>query len=129
MVVVVVIVIVVVSLCVDAEAGDLREICCRGEVEHVHVVKNVVSVKPAKDEEPRICEERGMVSTLRRSASEGRPRLILQRYWKSQDSKPEVVGGKKTAIRLTEIKEEQFRGIFRAVMSTGNEKIGTDLRG
>jgi len=108
MVVVVVVVIVLVSLCVDAEAGDLGEICCRGEVEHVHVVKNVVSVKPAKDEEPRICEERDMVSTRRGSASEGRPRLILQRY---------------------EIKEEQFRGIFRAIMSTGNEKIGTDLRG
>jgi hypothetical protein len=31
-------------------------------------------------------------------------------------------GGKNTASRLTEIKEEQFRGIFRAVMSIGMKR-------
>jgi hypothetical protein len=35
----------------------LREIRCRGEVEHVHVVKDVVSVEPAKNEEPRVGDE------------------------------------------------------------------------
>jgi hypothetical protein len=82
-----VVVVVVVSLCVDAEASDLGEVCCRGEVEHVHIVKNLVPVKPSKDEEPRICG-RGMISARRKSASEGRPRLILQRYWKFARSKP-----------------------------------------
>ncbi len=40
------------SLRVDAKAGHLGEICSSGEVEDVHVVKDVVSVEPAKDEEP-----------------------------------------------------------------------------
>ena len=39
------------SLCVDAEACNLGEVCSRGEVQHVHVVKDVVSVEPAKNEE------------------------------------------------------------------------------
>lgn len=40
------------SLCVDAEACHLGEVCSRGEVQHVHVVKDVVSIEPAKNEEP-----------------------------------------------------------------------------
>ena len=40
------------SLRVNAEACDLGEIRCRGEVQYVHVVKDVVSVEPAEKEEP-----------------------------------------------------------------------------
>jgi hypothetical protein len=42
----------VLSLCVNAETCDLGEIRCRGKVQHVHVVEDVVSVEPAKNEEP-----------------------------------------------------------------------------
>ena len=65
-------------MCVDAEARDLREIRRRGEVEHVHVLKDVVSIIPAEDKEPRIGEERGVISSWRRRAAERRARLILQ---------------------------------------------------
>ena len=43
-----------VLLRIDTEARDLREVRCRGEVEDVYVVKDVVSVEPAKNEEPRV---------------------------------------------------------------------------
>lgn len=66
------------SLCVNAKACDLREIRSRGEVQHVHVIKDVVSVEPAKNKEPRVGEERSMVTSWRRGPAEGRPRLILQ---------------------------------------------------
>ena len=46
---------------VDAEACDLWEVR-GGEVEYVHVVKEVVSVEHAENEEPRIGEERGMIT-------------------------------------------------------------------
>ena len=43
-----------VLLRIDTEARDLREVRCRGKVEDVYVVKDVVSVEPAKNEEPRV---------------------------------------------------------------------------
>lgn len=93
-------------MCVDAEARDLREIRRCGEVEHVHVIKDVVPVEPAKDEEPRIGKERGVITPWRRRAAKRRARLVLQRH---------------------EIEEEQLWGILRSVVPTGNEKIGTYL--
>ena len=66
------------SLCINAKACDLREIRSRGEVQHVHVIKDVVSVEPAKNEEPRVGEERSMVTSWRRGPAESRPRLVLQ---------------------------------------------------
>ena len=65
-------------MCVDGEACDLREVRCGGEVEYVHVVKDVVSVEPAEKEEPRIGEERRMITPWRGRLSERRARLILQ---------------------------------------------------
>jgi len=41
-----------VSLCVDAETCDLGEVRRGGEVKYVYFVKDVVSVEPAKNEEP-----------------------------------------------------------------------------
>jgi hypothetical protein len=65
------------SLCVDAKAGHLGEIRGRGEVEDVHVIKNVVSVETAKNEEPRVSEERSMIATWRRRTAKPRARLVL----------------------------------------------------
>ena len=42
------------SLCVNAETCDLGEVRCGGEVEYMHVVIDVVSIEPAKEEEPRV---------------------------------------------------------------------------
>ena len=65
-------------MCVYAEACDLWEVRCSGEVEYVHVVKDVMSVEPAKKEEPRIGEERGMITPLRGGFAVCLARLILQ---------------------------------------------------
>ena len=64
-------------LCVDAKACHLREIRSSGEVEDVYVVKDVVSVEPAKDEEPGVGQERSMITTWRRRSAEPRARLVL----------------------------------------------------
>jgi hypothetical protein len=40
------------SLCINAETCDLGEIRCGRKVEYMHVVKDVVSVEPPKQEEP-----------------------------------------------------------------------------
>ena len=66
------------SLCVNAKACDLREIRSRGEVQHVHVIEDVVSVEPTKNEETRVGEERSMVTAWRRGPAESRSRLVLQ---------------------------------------------------
>ena len=65
------------SLCVNAKAGHLGEIRSCGEVENVHVVKDVVSVEPPKDEESRVSEERSMITSWRRRTAEPRARLKL----------------------------------------------------
>jgi hypothetical protein len=69
---------IILSLCVDVKTCDLGEVRCGGEVEYVHIVKDVVSVEPAKEEESRIGYERGMITPRRRRLAEGRARLILQ---------------------------------------------------
>ena len=73
------------SLCINAKACDLREIRSRGEVQHVDVIKDVVSVEPAKNEEPRVGEERSVVTSWRRGPAESRPRLVLQGHYFSAD--------------------------------------------
>ena len=65
------------SLCIDAKAGHLWEIRGSGEVEDMHVVKDVVSVEPPKDEEPRVSEERGMIATWSWRPTMPRTRLVL----------------------------------------------------
>ena len=66
------------SLCVDAKASHLGEISGGGEVEDVHVVKDVVPIEPAKNEEPRISEERSMIATRCRCPAKPRARLVLE---------------------------------------------------
>ena len=68
------------SLCVNAETCDLREVRRGSEVEYMHVVKDVMSVEPAKQEEPRVGQQRSVITSWRRCLTEGRARLILQRY-------------------------------------------------
>jgi hypothetical protein len=65
------------SLCVNAKASHLGEIRSSGKVEDVYVVKDVVSVEPAKNEEPRVGEERSMIPTWRRRPAKPRARLVL----------------------------------------------------
>ena len=51
-----------ISLCVNAKAGHLREIRSSGKVEDMYIVKDVVSIEPAKNEEPRVGEERSVIA-------------------------------------------------------------------
>jgi hypothetical protein len=64
-------------LCVDAEACHLGEVRSSGEVEYVHVVKDVVSIEPAKNKESRVGEERGVITSRRRRLAKSWARLIL----------------------------------------------------
>ena len=43
----------------------------------MHVVKDVVSVESAKKEEPRVGEDRGVITSRRGGTTESRSRLIL----------------------------------------------------
>ena len=67
------------SLCVNAETCDLGEVRCGREVGYIHVVKDLVSVEPAKEEEPQVRQERSMMTSRRRPA-EGRAGLISQEH-------------------------------------------------
>ena len=64
-------------LCIDAKTSHLGEIRSSGEVEDVYVVKDVMSVEPTKDEEPRVGQERCVIATWRRRSAEPRARLVL----------------------------------------------------
>jgi hypothetical protein len=114
-------------LYVDGEACNLWEVRRGGEVEYVHVVKDVVSVEPAEEEEPRIGEERGVIAPWRGSLSERRARLILQGHCSFTHGIDMKVGVDRGIKKLTEIKEEQFGGILGAVVPARNVKIGTYL--
>ena len=94
-----------VSLRVDAEACDLWEVRCGGEVEYMHVVKDVMSVEPAEKEEPRIGEQRGMITPGCGRLSERRARLILQGHCSFTYCLVSKVGTDRGKA-LTEIKEE-----------------------
>jgi hypothetical protein len=65
------------SLRVNAEACHLGEIRCRGEVQYVHVVKDVVTVEPAEKEEPRVGEDGGVITSWGGGTTESRPWLVL----------------------------------------------------
>lgn len=115
-------------MCVDGEACDLWEVRGGGEVEYMHVIKDVVSVEPAEKEEPRIGEERGMITPWGGCLSERRARLILQGHCSFIYALVlDEGGGRIGKKRLTEIKEEQFGGVLGAVVPARNEKIGTYL--
>ena len=60
------------SLDVDPEARHLRQVRGAGELEHVHIVKDLAAVEPADDEEPAVGEQRGVVAPRgRRAACDG----------------------------------------------------------
>ncbi len=65
------------SLRVNTETCDLGEIRCRRKVQDMHVVKDVVSVEPAKNEEPRVGEDRYVIASWGGGTAESRPWLIL----------------------------------------------------
>ena len=62
---------------VDAETCDLRKVSCGGEVEYMHVVKDVVPVEPAKEEETRVGQERGVITPGRGGLAESRAGFVL----------------------------------------------------
>ena len=63
---------------VDLEAGDLREVCSRCEIHEVHVVKDLIAVEAAKDENPAVCLQRGVVSASRWWSSGDWPRFKVE---------------------------------------------------
>ena len=66
------------SLYVNAEHCDLEEVRRGSEVEYMHVVKGVISIEPAKQEERRVGQQRSVITSWRRHLTEGRAGLILQ---------------------------------------------------
>jgi|SRR6266850_5028577 len=108
---------------------DLGEVRCGREVEYMHVVKDVVSVEPAKHEEPRVGQQRSVITSRRRHLTEGRAGLILQRHCRGNESTPHERGPRtrEAEKRLTKVEEEQLRGVLRAVVPTRNEKVGSYL--
>lgn len=65
-------------MCVDTKAGHLGEIRSSGEIEDVHVVKHVVPIEPAKNKEPRVSEERSMITTRCGRPAKPRARFVLE---------------------------------------------------
>ena len=66
-----------VSLDVDAEAGDLREVRGAGEVEDMHVFVHLKTVEPPEDEDTAVGEACGVVPACGRWPAGDRARFVL----------------------------------------------------
>ena len=113
-------------LCVDAEACDLGEVRCGGEVEYMHVVEDIVSVEPA---------EKG------RDANRRGARHDRLATWVPFRASSEAYIAKALFIHILfgimmgadrgkgpiEIKEAQFGDVLGAAVLVRHEKIGTYL--
>lgn len=63
---------------VDPETRYLGEVRGAGKVEDIHVVKDLVPIEPAEDEEPAVGKEGDVVPARRRRLPSRRPRLEAQ---------------------------------------------------
>lgn len=69
------------SIHVDLEARHLRKIRCRSKIQQVHVVKDFVTVEPAKYENSSIRLQRGVIPPCRWRTSRHYPCLKVERHY------------------------------------------------